>query len=226
MSGTPSVAPLEARGERERGPGIENRDLRVELEIERGGPCTMDELDGDIVDVNVRFAQDTCQCDVGVRQQTEVGNVTSTRHFKSDVCDHCPGIVFADHGCIPRYLRIGTGSFVMETYVSDTEAVASLVSDVRERCERVSVRAITSTEQTDQPENCTIDMSALTPKQREAVHRAKVAGYYDPDTKVPLEELAEDLEISKSALSQRLQRAEANVVRQLPSECSCIDGCK
>ena len=222
MSGVPPLARDEGTSEvEEELPAMENRSLRVELEIERGGPCTMDHVDGNIVDVDVRFDEGDCQCDIGVQKRTESGEQTATKYFSNNICDHCPGIVFADHGCIPRYLRIGDGSFVMETYVQDTETVSSIVSDVRERCKRVVVRSITSTERLEYPETCTVDVSTLTPKQREAVHRAKQAGYYDPDTKVPLGELATEMGISKSALSQRLQRAEANVIRQLSCECDC-----
>ncbi|MDR5673186.1 helix-turn-helix domain-containing protein [Halalkaliarchaeum sp. AArc-GB] len=222
MSGAPQLARDETTTEAgEEPPSMENRRLRVELEIERGGPCTMDYADGNIVDIDVRFDDGDCQCDIGVQKQTEDGEQTETKYFSNSICDHCPGIVFVKYGCIPRYLRIGDGSFVMETYVPDTETVSSIVSDVRERCNRVVVRSITSTERLEYPETCTIDVSALTPKQREAVHRAKQAGYYDPDTKVPLEELATEMSISKSALSQRLQRAEANVIRQLSCGCDC-----
>ena len=222
MSGVPPLAREDAQAEvEEELTKMEDRTLRVELEIERGGPCSMDTVDGNIVDVDIRFDDGDCQCDIGVQKRTEDGEQTTTRYFSSDICDHCPGTVFGDYGCIPRYLRIGDGSFVMETYVPDTETVSSIVSDVRERCKRVIVRSITSTERLEYPETCTVDLSSLTPKQREAVHRAKQAGYYDQDTKVPLEELATEMGISKSALSQRLQRGEANVIRQLSCECDC-----
>lgn len=223
MSGVPSLSHDDGSAEREDPSDIERRSLRVELEIERGGPCTMDHVDGDVVDVDVRFDQGNCQCDVGVRRRTDDGESTTTKYFSKEICEHCPGIVFTEYGCIPRYLRIGEGSFVMETYVPDTETVSSIVSDVRERCERVIVRSITSTERLEYSETCSIDVSALTPKQREAVHTAKQAGYYDPDTKVPLRDLATEMGISKSALSQRLRRAEANVIRQLSCGCDCWD---
>lgn len=223
MSGAHSLVHADRPRRRENPSDVEDRGLRVELEVVRGGSCVMEQVDGEVIDVDIRFDGGDCQCDIGVRQRTAEGERTFTKHFTRSVCEYCPGIVFADYGCIPRYLRIDDGSFVMETYTSDTETVAEIVNDVRERCESVSVRSITSTEGLEYPETCTVDLSVLTPKQREAVHRAKLAGYYDPGTKVPLEELAEELGISKSALSQRLQRAEGNVLRQLSCECSCRD---
>jgi len=200
---------------------VEDRTLRVVLEIVRGGPCFMDELEGDIVDLNVRLDGDQCQCDVTVRESTANGDRTTTKHASRDLCDHCPGVVFSEHGCIPRYRQVGNGWFVMETFVGDTETVAAIVGGVREVCERVTVKSIVGTDGSDAPEICDVDVSVLTPKQREAVHLATEAGYYDADSSVSLEEVGEGLSISKSALSQRLQRAERNIIRQLADACAC-----
>lgn len=195
--------------------------LRVELEIERAGPCVMDEIDGDIVDLEVRFKAGQCRGTLNVRGHDTDGKQTATKQFGTTICDHCPRDVFIKHECVPRYLEVGTGSFLVETYMSDTAAVSSFVEDLRERCARVTVRSITSTEGTEYPEHCTVDLSSLTPKQREAAHTAKERGYYDPDSDIELGDVAESLDISPSALSQRLQRAEANLLRQLSLECDC-----
>ena len=203
---------------------IEDRDLRVVLEIVRGGPCFMDGVDGDIVDVDVRFENEQCHCDVTVRADDEDGEErVETKYGSNDVCSHCPGVVFSNHGCIPRFLGVGDGWFVVETYAADTETVSSLVADVREVCDRVSVKSLVSTDRDSHDDVCSVDISTLTPKQREAVEHATEAGYYDPDTRVPLEDLAADLGISSSALSQRLRRAESNVMRQLACKGECLD---
>lgn len=204
-------------GEPDVDPPMEDRELLVVLDIERGGPCPMDDIANEIVDVEVRLAGDSCNVDATVRH----GEGVRTRHFSRPLCTHCPGTVFPEHGCLPRYRRIEEGSFVVETYVSDTETVAALVGDVREICERVSVRSIVSTAGSAVEELCAVDVSTLTAKQREAVHRAQEAGYFDPESSVSLEELADRMDVSPSALSQRLGRAEANVLRQLSCECSC-----
>lgn len=201
---------------------MEDRDLRVVLEVVRGGPCFMDDLEGDVVGVDVRFEADRCHCDVVLRApEPEAGGCANTKYSSHRVCDHCPGVVFSEYGCIPRYLRVGDGWFVMETYAADTDTVATLVGDVREVCERATVKSIVSTDGSEFAEISAVDVSTLTPKQREAVHRAKEAGYYDPDSSVSLDDIAGRLGISASALSQRLRRAEANVMRQLSCESDC-----
>jgi len=204
-------------------PTVEDRNLRVVLEIVRGGPCFMDDLNGDIVDVNVRLDDERCQCDVSVRESTPEGTQTTTKYSSNELCDHCPGAVFAEHGCIPRYRRVGNGWFVMETLVKDTEMVSDIVDGVRQICERVTLRSIVATDGSNVPEICDVDVSVLTPKQREAVCAAKKAGYYDPDVRTPLKEISDELDISSSALSQRLNRAEGNIMVQLPCSCVCWD---
>ncbi|QSG02209.1 helix-turn-helix domain-containing protein [Natranaeroarchaeum sulfidigenes] len=199
-------------------PPVEDRNLRVVLEIERGGPCVMDAIEGDIVDLDVRLDQDHCNLDIAVRDEEES---VSTKHTSNEICDHCPGVVFSEYGCLPRYLEVGDGEFVMETYVSDTETVAEIVAEVREICARVSVQSIVSTDGSEFRELCSVDVSELTAKQREAVNVAQELGYYDPDASVPMEKIADELGISLSATSQRLRRAESNVIRQLSCDCSC-----
>lgn len=201
---------------------MEDRELKIVLDVTRGGPCVMDDVDGDVVDLDIRFQDDTCNVDMQVRQSGQDRFVT--KHFSNGLCRYCPGKLFAEHDSLPRYLEIRDGSFLLETYVSDTDAVTAIVSDLREICESVSVRSIMSTENSCCPEASTIDVTALTPKQREAVYHAQEAGYYDPDSSVPLEELADWMDVSPSALSQRLKRAEANIVRQISCECSCWPG--
>lgn len=200
-------------------PSMENRDLQVILEITRGGPCELDRLEGDVLGLDVRLGEDVCNVDAVIRDPGDES--VSAQFFEKELCEYCPGRVFAEHGCLPRYKELDTGSFVVETYVSDTEAVADLVADIRSVCESVSLKRITSTETADFEEHCSVDVSALTKKQREAVYHAQQLGYYDPDADASLEDLADRVGISTSALSQRLQRAQGNVLRQLSCECSC-----
>jgi predicted DNA binding protein len=194
----------------------EDRELRVVMEISRGGPCVMDEVEEKVVDIDVRFGKKRCNVDATVRNTENDG--LGTKYFSNNLCSHCPGKVFSNHGCIPRYLQIDDGSFVMETFVSDGETVSEIVSDVREICERVSVRTIVSADDSQCEEVRTIDVTEMTQKQREAVVKAQAAGYYDPNSSITLGEIAGELGISTSALSQRLKRAEANVIQQVECE--------
>lgn len=57
-----------------------------------------------------------------------------------------------------------------------------------------------------------IDIGSITPKQWEALELAYNRGYYERPREADLEELATELDISKSAVSQRLRAAETRLV--------------
>lgn len=200
-------------------PPYEDRGVRAVLEVERGGFCPMDEFEGNVLDVDVRYQMGQCLAEVELLECGETSS--STKQFSSPICEHCPGIVFSRYGCIPRFLETGEGSFVVETRIDDVDTLSTIVNEIRQRCASVTVRSLTSTEGPDGVESCSVDLTSLTPKQREAVSIAQDYGHYDPDSDTSLSDVAAELDISTSALSQRLQRAEGNVFRQLNCECSC-----
>lgn len=198
----------------------EDRQLRVELEIDRGGYCPTDDIEEDIVSLDVRFQGGRCMAEAEVRT-CEDQSATTNKQFSAEVCEHCPGVIFARYGCIPRFLKVKDESFVVETYLKNAERLSDLVNDIRDRCARATVLSITSTSDSGIVESCSVDLSALTPKQREAVTIAQEEDHYDPDGSESLASIADRIGISESALSQRLQRAEANILNQLDCECSC-----
>lgn len=57
-----------------------------------------------------------------------------------------------------------------------------------------------------------IDLGRVTAKQWEALELAHDRGYYDRPRDADLSELATELSISKSAVSQRLRAAEATII--------------
>lgn len=59
-----------------------------------------------------------------------------------------------------------------------------------------------------------VGQSALTPKQREALLAAYESGYFDIPRRVTLTDLADRLDISSQALSQRLRRGNETLVRE------------
>ncbi len=195
----------------------EARELRIVLEIERSGPCCMDEFADQVVDVEVRLDEETCNVDATLKDAET--DTVRTMFFSEQLCAHCPGKIFSKYDCLPRYRRIDEGSFLMETYASDTETVSDIVTEVRNISDSVSVKSIVPTDDSDGSEIEIVDLTEMTYKQRQALHYAKEAGYYDSGTQVSLQELAERMEASTSALSQLLNRAESNVIKQLTVKC-------
>lgn len=194
-------------------PDTEDRTVQADLEICRGGPCFLDDLAEDLLAVDVRYHDGDCQCEVTVDGR----DGAETKHFSRQICSYCPGVVFSKHECIPRFSRCSDGSFVIRTFAPDTETVADLVSELRGVSRRVHLRRLVDAG-ADEDLIATVfdvDVSVLTEKQRETLERAIEAGYYEPEGGGTLGDLAAEFDISKSALSRRLSRAEAKLMRQL-----------
>ncbi|MFO7834762.1 MAG: helix-turn-helix domain-containing protein [Halohasta sp.] len=212
---------------------VQDRDLRVVLEIERGGPCFIDNLDGNVLDLDVRVTGETCHTEVTVSESCGDGsraidssqaNIddspdaerTVTKYHTDEVCSHCPTSVFAAYGCIPHFIREEGQSFFIKTFLPNSAMVSELVSDLTEIGSTVRLVSMTHTGSGEQlsEEIYEVDVSVLTPKQREALQLAIDEDYYATGEKPSMESLADQLDISTSAFSQRLARAEQNVMGQ------------
>ena len=216
-------------------PVAENRDLRVVLEIERGGSCFIDDLGGDVIDVDVRVDDGICQSEVTICEACEADAPSAetcrpatgtdperviTRYHTEEVCDHCPTAVFSAHGCIPHFLREGDGSFFVKTFLPSSATVSELVSDLTEIGSTVRLVSMTHTGTGEDlaEEIYEVDVSVLTPNQREALRLAIDTGYYESDEQPSMAALAEQFDITTSAFSQRLSRAEQNVMGQFSDD--------
>ncbi len=224
VDGTPDSTPI-----------AESRDLRVVLEVERGGSCFIDDLDGDVIDVDVRVDDGICQSEVTICEASEA-DVSSaetcqpatgadtervvTKYHTDEVCDHCPTAVFSAHGCIPHFLREGDGSFFVKTFLPSSATVSALVSDLTEVGSTVRLVSMTHTGTGEEltEEIYEVDVSVLTPKQRAALQLAIDSGYYESGDEPSMAALAEQFGITTSAFSQRLSRAEQNVMGQFSDD--------
>lgn len=101
--------------------------------------------------------------------------------------------------------------FQLTVTVPDEEAVLELSDSVDDV---LDVRLVNGKNIITSPQRSTVwvDIGTLTPKQLAALELAFDEGYYDQPRSVDLETLADDLSVSKSAVSQRLRSAEATLV--------------
>jgi predicted DNA binding protein len=97
--------------------------------------------------------------------------------------------------------------------VSSQESLQQLLSLLSDSTIAVHVEAITSPEFSEEP-TVEFDLGSLTDKQRHTLHLALRTGYYERPRKTDLTELATELGISKSAVSQRLRTAEHKLIKQ------------
>lgn len=217
---------------------VEDRDLRVVLEIERGGSCFMDDLAGDVIDLDVRIIDGMCHTEATVCESCNPDESTIeapqaneadsdstteadddrviTKYHTDEVCEYCPSSVFSAYGCIPHFVRAEGNSFFIKAFLPNSAVVSNLVADLNEVGSTVRLVSMTHTGSGEElsEEIYEVDVSALTPKQRAALELAIEEGYYESGEKPSMETLADQLGISTSAFSQRLARAEGNVMGQ------------
>lgn len=137
----------------------------------------------------------------GERGETEV--LRSETGLENDCI--CP--VFEESGIVPSVEGAQAGEVVVSAYLAE-DGVEEVLDEVREKAD--DVRAIGMRRVGEREAEA--DISELTEKQYETLRRAVVGGYYDDPQRISLEELAEEFGVSKSAVSQRLRRAESKIV--------------
>ena len=195
------------------------RRLFVELEVElsESHPCPLSSFEESIVDVRHQVGEKLCHLDAKMTDSyCDCPNeCTSVQHVETVIQPDCPCPVFVDYGCVPQITGSEGSSMVMKTYLSDRERLTELVTDLRAAVENVSVsrlKRVDTQHSGNRHKFVTLDLYELTEKQRQAVTAAVAAGYYEAPREVSLGELATQLDISKSALSQRLKAAESKLV--------------
>ena len=181
--------------------------------------CPIDELDGEVANVTQQFVGDDCHTDTTLTtdaSETTDGSTddqTGIVHSKTelDAMCHCP--VFLEYDCIPQTTAFNDDHLVIETYLPDRERLTELIEGLKEVTGGVSLRRLTriDDEGTDRSNRVVLNLFDLTDKQREAATRAVAAGYYETPRQATVGELADELDISKSAMSQRLAAVESKL---------------
>ncbi|NUB92840.1 helix-turn-helix domain-containing protein [Haloterrigena sp. SYSU A558-1] len=99
--------------------------------------------------------------------------------------------------------QVSEGQWTLRLLFPEREELSDAVSAIEEQGARVDVRRMVEAGQDEDLETT----AALTEPQQEAIAEAYRQGYYDVPREISLEELANELDISHQALSERLRRA-------------------
>jgi len=193
------------------GPGTTCR-LYAEFRIvpSDGVSCPLDEdgIDG----VSQSFLGDECHTEI---TQTDgstdpAPEIVHSKRELEPTC-HCP--VFLEFDCIPEVTEVGDGYLIVGTYLPDRERLTGMVEELKSVTDGVSLRRLTRIDaaDTDRSESVTLDLSEVTDKQREAVALAISSGYYRTPREADMGDLADELGISKSAMSRRLTAVESKL---------------
>ncbi|AFZ71865.1 helix-turn-helix domain-containing protein [Natronobacterium gregoryi] len=97
------------------------------------------------------------------------------------------------------------------TEVSDIDSVQEVLTHLAELEATVDPQGMAVVDPSDD-HVAEVDVGSLTTKQLRALELAYTRGYYEQPRETGLEELSAELDISKSAVSQRLRAAESKLV--------------
>ncbi|WP_411965685.1 helix-turn-helix domain-containing protein [Haloferax sp. YSMS24] len=123
-------------------------------------------------------------------------------------CSECPCTIFRTGDCIATLEENRDGRLVYSVTLPDRSGLPALVDELRDTGATVSVERILAIgKETDDP-------PVLTEKQRSALTCALETGYYDRPRKATLDDLAAELGISPSAVSQRLNAVNRRLIKK------------
>ena len=151
--------------------------------------------------------EDTLEADPSVAECTRLLENPDDREwpyrieYTDVVTDRCR--VIFDHDGTILDAQGSAGRWTLRLLFPDRDSLSSAVDQLESRGVRIEIkRMVEAGRDTDLAVT-----GALTDPQEEAITEAYRHGYYDVPREISLEELAEELDISHQALSERLRRA-------------------
>ena len=191
-------------------------EFRIEL-IDQEGWCPLASLDLPVRIVRQHVRDETCIVHVDVGDDPDTASIVQI----SVECDRrCACNVMIDEGYVPHLKAVGEDGVVIGTYLSDRSAIGDLVRDLEAISRQVSLRRLTRHGSESDVDPITIDLSTLTEKQQEAATLAVAKGYYEQPRGTTVDQLADELDISKSAVSQRLSAVESKLATAAFDDCA------
>ncbi|MXV61474.1 bacterio-opsin activator [Natronorubrum sp. JWXQ-INN-674] len=121
--------------------------------------------------------------------------------YSEDIGSICCAVY--THGGTVLGAHVTDGQWTLRLLFPEREELSDAVSAIEDHDVRVDVRRMVEAGQDEDLETT----AALTEPQQEAIAEAYRQGYYDVPREISLEELANELDISHQALSERLRRA-------------------
>lgn len=140
---------------------------------------------------------------------------TSAKYLTSDVDQGCICAVLQNHECVWIIESVGRGELEYSLSLPDRDELACIVESIRDTGATIQLRRISAPNGERHNGRYEFEIDSITDKQREAVRAAIEAGYYDTPRGADLEDLAEMIGVSRSAVSQRLTSVESKLVTEL-----------
>ena len=191
--------------------GVSECSLWIEFHVtlpDRDDGFPLDDVDLPARVVRHHVGADRCLVHVATGDESGSGDIAQM----SVECDRkCVCHVMTDCGCVPHLEEYRRDGIVIGTHLSDRADLDRLVEGLREISDSVDLRRLAKRGPECSAEPITVDLSSLTEKQRDAAILAVSKGYYRTPRQISAGGLAEALDISTSALSQRLSAVESKL---------------
>lgn len=190
----------------DRGSATEVGPLDVELAVETDSAsgCPLRGRDVETVRQSVtqpdRETDGTCQ--VAIDDAEHCG------YERTSVGETCPCALLEEHDCIADLEAVRDGRLYFSLVLPGRAVLRSIVEDLRAAGVTVSVERI----RTGAVDDDATGDTGLTQKQREALALAIESGYYERPREATLDDLADELGVTRSAVSQRLTAIERKLV--------------
>lgn len=170
--------------------------------------CVLFESGSSGTDVCQRIVSDgTCKAAVCVDGDRKIVN--------GGVQNRCVCPLFDAHDCIVKIESFDEHEMNVSVSTTDRDVLAAFVTSLREVDAVVRLQRITHANATDESNSIEISLDSFTEKQREAVRAAVEGGYYETPRRTDLSGLCEEIDVSRSAISQRLNAVERKLVEEL-----------
>jgi len=102
------------------------------------------------------------------------------------------------------------GGFRVSMVVSNVDSLQEVLESLN--AQDATIQPASNGTNATSDSHLSIDLGTMTATQWETLERAYERGYYDQPRKVTLADLAEEFDVTKSAISQRLRGAEGTLV--------------
>lgn len=128
----------------------------------------------------------------------------------------CPCESIGEFGCpIVRYVA-RNGTLTLVFHATDYEQLQELVAELRDRFPGVNIERLVRSPNGEQPgDSVLIDKGKLTSRQLEVLETAHEMGYFERPRRSNATEVAKDLDINPSTLSEHLAAAQSKILGDL-----------
>lgn len=180
------------------------------------GPTDVDSLEQNLSFESESDDESEDQGTCNTAMAPEAGE-SADQYVRSSITPGCFCLQFHQVECIPTFERTSRNRVIVTVQIPDRETLRDLISRIRATEATVSVKNITQSASGSEG-SIQLDVSEVTDKQLEALEAAVQTGYYDSPRQADLEVLAERLDVSKSAVSQRLKAVESRLAQKLVTQ--------